>query len=86
MQKNQVSLIWPLPLLLIVDICGAMDLDLNSSRTQILMGEKWLTFETALAHEIFSSIKQSVAAEYWAKFKDILLETSKNEIIIGVLN
>lgn len=86
MQKNQVSLIWPLPILLVIDICGVMDLDLNSSRTQILMGEKWFKFEAALAQEVFSSIMQSVTKEYWNELRKILLESSNNEIIIQVLS
>lgn len=86
MQKNQVSIKWPLPILLVVDICGTMDLDLNSSRTQILMSEKWYKFETALARAIFSAIRQSVTVEYWAKLSVILLTSTKNEIILQVLN
>ncbi len=86
MQKNQVRLVWPLPILLVIDICGSMDLDLNSSRTQILMSEKWLKFEAKFAHEIFSAIMKSVTVEYWEKLKEILLGLSKNEIILQVLN
>ncbi len=86
MQKNQVSLVWPLPILLIVDICGTMDLDLNSSRTQIIMSEKWLKFESALAYEILSEISRSVIKEYWEGLKDILLEKSKNEVFSHSLN
>ncbi|MDH5479887.1 MAG: metal-dependent phosphohydrolase, partial [Nitrosomonas sp.] len=86
MQKNQVSLKWPMPILLVVDICGAMDLDLNSSRTQILMSEKWLKFEAALAFEILSEVSHSVDKEYWEKLKDILLKESKNEVFKDSLN
>ncbi|MFA5924786.1 MAG: hypothetical protein WC856_26455 [Methylococcaceae bacterium] len=86
MQKNQVRLVWPLPILFVIDICGSMDLDLNSSRTQILMSEKWLKFEAKFAHEIFSAIMKSVTVEYWEKLKEILLGLSKNEIILQVLN
>jgi len=86
MQKNQVSLVWPLPILLIVDICGSMDLDLNSSRTQILMSDKWLKFEAAVAYEVLSAISHSVKKEYWQSLKDILLEESKNEVFLDSLN
>lgn len=86
MQKNQVNLSWPLPLLLIVDICGEMDLDLNSSRTQILMSDKWLKFEAALAYEVLSGIAQLVSIDYWVKLKAVLLAETKNEVFIQSLN
>ncbi|MDP8568613.1 hypothetical protein [Methylophilus aquaticus] len=85
-QKNQVSLEWPMPILLVVDICGSMDLDLNSSRTQILKGDKWFAFEAAFASEVFLSIMQAVESDYWVKLKVILLQLTENEIIINVLN
>ncbi len=85
MQKNQVRLEWPFPILLVVDICGTMDLDLNSSRTQIIMSEKWLKFESSLAKEILSVISRSVKRTYWEKLKSILLEKSENEVFLDSL-
>lgn len=85
-QKNQVSLSWPLPILLVVDICGARDLDLNSSRTQILMSDKWLQFEIALAYEVLSGVAQLVSNDYWEELKNILLAQTKNEIFRESLN
>lgn len=73
-QKNQARLAWPLPILLVIDVCGPMDLDLNSSRTQILMSEKWLKLEEKLAHEIFSKIMEFVTAEHWKKLNKIQLK------------
>lgn len=86
MQKNQVSLVWPLPILLVVDICGTMDLDLNSSRTQILMSDKWLKFEATLAYEILTKLTHSVEKEYWQSLKNNLLDESKNEVFLDSLN
>lgn len=86
MQKNQVSLAWPIPILLVVDICGSMDLDLNSSRTQILMSDKWIKLEEALAKEILLEIFHSVKEEYWEDLKHILLEESKSEAFFRSLN
>ena len=86
MNKNQVRLAWPLPILLVVDICGARDLDLNSSRTQILISEKWINFEETLAQRIFSTIQQSVNTNYWDKLKDVVSAKSKNEVINKILN
>lgn len=86
MQKNQVKLSWPIPLLLVVDICGSSDLDLNSSRTQIIMSDKWLKFEESLSFEIFSQVANLVTPEYWEKLKEVLIENTKNEILISSLN
>lgn len=85
MQKNQVRLEWPFPILLVVDICGTMDLDLNSSRTQIIMSEKWLTFEALLAYEILSKLCRSVTKKYWHTLKSILLKQSRNEVFLSSL-
>jgi HSP90 family molecular chaperone len=77
-QNNQVRLMWPFPVLLVIDICGSLDLELNSSRTQILQGEKWAVFEDALAIEICSKIASAVSATYWKKLYKVLSESSRN--------
>lgn len=86
MQKNQVKLSWPMPLLLVVDICGPNDLDLNSPRTQIIMSDKWLKFEESLSFEILSKIANSVTPAYWERLKEVLTNNTKNEIFINSLN
>ncbi|MFT6914736.1 MAG: molecular chaperone HtpG [Motiliproteus sp.] len=86
MQNNQVKLSWPLPLLLVIDICGNNDLDLNSSRTQIIMSDKWLKLEEELSFVICSKIANSVTPEYWAELKNVLINNTKNEIFIKSAN
>lgn len=86
LQKNQVYLSWPLPILLVVDICGEMDLDLNSSRTQILMSEKWLKFEATLAYEVLSAIAKLVSNDYWGELTSVLSKDTTNSIFIESLN
>jgi hypothetical protein len=85
-QKNQVKLSWPFPMLVVVDICGSMDLDLNSARTQIIMSEKWQKFEDLLALEICSSIANLVSSEYWGKLVELLKENTKNGVFLESLN
>lgn len=85
-KENQVKILWPFPLLLIVDICGNRDLDLNSSRTQIIMSEKWVDFEEELAFQICSELVKSVDAEYWQLLKNIFSKTTKNEVFLRALN
>lgn len=86
MQRNQVKLDLPFPILLVVDICGNMDLDLNSSRTQIIMSDKWVKFEEMLSLEICSKIANSVTLEYWEELKKVLTNNTKNDIFIRSLN
>lgn len=81
-----MKLDWPLPLLLVIDICGAMDLDLNSSRTQIIMSEKWIKFEEDLAYEICLGIFHCVTPDYWTTLKTILLKKSDNDVFVRSTN
>ncbi len=85
MQKNQVKLNWPFPMVIVVDVCGSMDLDLNSSRTQIIMSGKWQKLEEILAFEICSGIANSVSTEYWNKLTELLNSNTENEIFIESL-
>jgi len=86
MKKNQVKLSWPFPLIIVVDICGNRDLDLNSPRTEIIMSEKWIEFEEQLAFIICNSIANSVSTEYWSELKKIIIEQTKNEVFLRGLN
>ena len=85
MKTNQVKLDWPVPILIVVDICGENDLDLNSSRTEIIMSEKWINFEENLALEVFSNIANSVTVAYWEKLKKVLIGNTKNEVLLRSL-
>ncbi|MBO8092264.1 MAG: ATP-binding protein [Prosthecochloris sp.] len=82
MQKNQVKLSWPFPIILVIDVCGEGDLDLNSPRTQIIMSEKWRDFEKRLSFEVFSGITKQVSNEYWEKLKQIVLENTDNTVLV----
>lgn len=84
-QRNQVELSWPFSLLLVIDISEKRDIDLNSSRTQVIMSEKWGKFEEDLAFIICSGIAQKVSNKYWKFLRDIFLEKSKNENFLTAL-
>lgn len=86
MKHNQVKLSWPFPLILVIDICGTRDLDMNSSRTEIIMSEKWLDFEEQLAFLVCDQIANSVSDGYWYKLKGIFINQSKNEIFLKGLS
>ncbi|WP_373228928.1 ATP-binding protein [Cohnella sp.] len=84
-QKNQVQIKWPLPVMLVIDVCGSRDLDLNSSRMQVLLSEKWFEFEEDLAFLICESISKSVDLSYWNSLRDILLSNARSEQFINGL-
>lgn len=86
MKNNQVKLSWPFPLIIVVDICGNRDLDLNSPRTEIIMSEKWIDFEEELALIICSGIANAVSSEYWEELKNIFIEQTKNETFLRGLH
>ena len=79
-KENQAIINFPFPLTLIVDIFGRRDLDLNSSRTDIILTEKWIDFEEKLAILICEEIHNKTQSKYWNKFKKICLELTDNEI------
>lgn len=75
MKNNQVKIVWPFPLILVIDICGERDLDLNSPRTEIIISDKWTDFEEKLANIICLNIKGSVSKEYWDELIEIFDST-----------
>ncbi|HSC54468.1 MAG TPA: ATP-binding protein [Phnomibacter sp.] len=85
-KHNQVKVSWPFPLIIVTDICGTRDLDLNTSRTQIIMSEKWLLFEEELAYLICDQIANEVRSEYWHSLKKILEKKTKNQQFLRGLN
>jgi len=84
--KNQARITWPFPLILVVDICGDRDLDLNSARTQIIVSEKWIDFEEDLAFLVCNGLAKLVSIEYWNEFKEVLAVDSKYDTFYRGLN
>ncbi|MDF1818385.1 MAG: ATP-binding protein [Immundisolibacteraceae bacterium] len=85
-QHNQVKLKWPFPVLIVIDIGGNLDLDLNASRTQIIMSDKWIILEEILAEEICLNIVKSVAPDYWKALERVLKDSTKNEVFLRGLS
>jgi molecular chaperone HtpG len=84
-KDNQVKIAFPFPLILVVDICGNRDLDLNSPRTEIIISEKWFDFEEHLAFVICTELSKLVTKEYWRALKEIF-NKSDNENFVRALN
>jgi len=81
MQRNQAKISWPFPMLIIIDICGNRDIDLNSARNKIITSDNWIKFEEDLAKIICAEISKTVDEEYWRELKAIL-KRSENEIFL----
>ena len=86
LQRNQVKILWPFPMLIIIDICGGRDLDINSARNQIIMSDNWIKFEEDLSRIICTRLSESVSAEYWYELKDILSKSKNKTFIKGFNN
>ncbi len=79
MKNNQVKINWPFPLILVIDVCGKRDLDLNSPRTEIIISEKWTSFEEELAGIICKKIKDSVESDYWENLFEIFNNSKSSD-------
>jgi len=77
-RANGVEIKWPFPMLILIDICGMRDLDLNSARDQIIYGEKWLDFEFNIARLVCKNLKESLSDNYWKALSEILMQKSKS--------
>ena len=84
-QKNQAVLNWPFPVLLVIDVCGGMDLDLNAPRTSIIPSDKWNRFEKSLATELLLSITNSLSQDFWAKLVEVLEAAKCSDIFLDSL-
>ncbi len=61
----------------ILDVCSNRNLDLNSARTQILLGNKWDDFEETLAFIICRGIFETVTEAYREALIVILRDKKK---------
>ena len=84
-RKRQAELRWPFPVLLVLDISAPADLDLNTSRTQIISNRKWQEFEKRLAYVLTREIFKLVNEEYAAKLVKIYSK-HKNELFQEGMN
>jgi molecular chaperone HtpG len=82
---SPVFIDWPFPALLIVDICGQRDIDLNSARNQILLTNNWIDFEEIITSRVLENIKKDVGGSYWDNLYKIISK-SNNATFIRVLN
>lgn len=63
-RPRQAELKWPFPILLVLDISSPTDLDLNSSRTEIINNSKWQEFQTNLSRLICKCLYEALPPDY----------------------
>ncbi len=66
-------------MLLVLDLGGVNDVDLNSARNEIVYNEKWDDFEQKLAYLICKGLFESVEKEYWEKLVSLLTQEAKSD-------
>lgn len=69
----------PMPIRLRLDVGLSNDLNLNSSRTQIIYDELWLNFEKSFYKLVCTKIKDKVGNNQWNDIKDIFSKRTLND-------
>lgn len=77
---------WPFPILLVVDLGGDGDLNLNTARTEIIYDSKWIEFEENLFYITCKQIKHKIGNRWWPYFKNILVKKIKKEELFAKLD
>lgn len=80
---SKTKLLWPFPILLVLDLGGNGDLNLNSARTEIIYDSKWIEFEENLFYIICKQIKHKIGNRWWPYYKDILVKKIKREELLA---
>ncbi|MBP6237203.1 MAG: ATP-binding protein [Saprospiraceae bacterium] len=85
-REKKTMLRWPLPMLIILNVGGTNDLDLNSARNEIIYNDKWNIFEQKLSQVICTQLKKLLDEPYWNKLSRILKQTKTENFKIGLNN
>jgi molecular chaperone HtpG len=78
-REKKAMLRWTFPMLIVLDIGGINDLDLNSARNEILHNENWDYVEQKLAYIVCKGIFESVNISYWEELQPLLVGETKSE-------
>ena len=84
-RHQKVQLNFPFVCNLKVDILYSRDLDLTSSRSEIINNDKWIDFYKNLCFILCLELKKSVSKRYWGELKKILIGISSNDIFKTVI-
>lgn len=84
--SKKTVLKWPFPVLLVLDLQGTNDLDLNSARNEIVLNESWEKFERNLAYVICTGLFSKLTDDYRAELSDLFTSKTKSENFLLGLN
>lgn len=83
---TKTKLRWPFPMLIILDLGGNHDLNLNSARTEILYDNKWVEFEGNLFFIVCEKIAEKIGKKKWKILKEILIKNIKNDNLLSAIS
>ncbi len=69
---RQAEIRWPFPILLVLDVADPTDIELNTSRTEIINNKGWQQFEVDLAQTVTKLLLSSVERDYALRLLPIL--------------
>jgi molecular chaperone HtpG len=69
--RSGTRLSYPFAMNLCVDVVDSLDLDLNTARSEILFGDKWLEFTQSLSFIICRGVRRAVEPAYWKELMRI---------------
>ena len=83
---SKAKLYWPFPILLVLDLGGVGDLNLNSARTEIIYDNKWMEFEERLFEMVCQKLANEIGKERWNILKQIFIKQTKKQELIEIIN
>lgn len=82
---KKTMLLWPFPMLIVLDLNGNNDLDLNSARNEIVLNELWNSFEQNLAFIICKKLSENLKEEYISTLYSLFRANSQNDnFLVGL--
>ncbi len=84
--NSKTVLLWPFPVLMVLDLGGDGDLNLNSARTEIIFDNKWIEFEERLFYTVCMQIAKKIGVKRWNKLKQVFIKQTIKQELIEVIN
>jgi hypothetical protein len=77
---------WPFPIILVLDLGGNGDLNLNSARTEIIYDNVWMEFERSLFKVICRKLSAKLGKRKWNDLKAIFSKRKESAHLLDILN